>query len=61
MKTIVKVNNLTKFYGKNKVLSNVTLKIQEKRDCRFNWSQWRWEINTYEVFDKLGIFSRSGN
>lgn len=30
MKTIVEVNNLTKFYGKNKVLSNVTLKIQEK-------------------------------
>lgn len=30
MKTIVKVNNLTKFYGKNKVLSNVSLKIQEK-------------------------------
>lgn len=45
---MVTLNNVTyKYKNNNKlILDNITLKINQRRICKYNWKKWFWKINT---------------
>lgn len=43
--TVVKVSNLTKSYGKNKVLSGVNITLERGKNIWFYRTKWCWKDN----------------
>lgn len=52
--TLIKIENLHKYFGKNEVLKGINLEIKKRRSCRYHRSFREWEIYLASLYEFVG-------